>query len=52
MNIFLFFSPLQIAVVVFPRCEELKSRSDKRFKEMGTKVPADEVYKMLGILLF
>jgi heterogeneous nuclear ribonucleoprotein U-like protein 1 len=49
-----FFSlfPSQIAVVVFPMFEELKSRSDKRFKETGKQVPADVVNKMIGILLF
>jgi heterogeneous nuclear ribonucleoprotein U-like protein 1 len=46
-SLLLFF---QIAVVVFPRPEELKVRSDKRFKEMGKEVPADAVNEMLGIL--
>lgn len=43
--------PNQIAVVVFPKPEELKIRSDKRFKEMGKEVPADAVNNMLGIPL-
>lgn len=45
----LLFLLLQIAVVVFPKPEELKSRADKRFKEMGKEVPADAVNEMLGI---
>lgn len=39
----------QIAVVVFPKPEELKLRSEKRFKEMGKDVPAEAVNNMLGI---
>ncbi|KAJ4703369.1 heterogeneous nuclear ribonucleoprotein U-like protein 1 [Melia azedarach] len=38
----------KIAVVVFPKPEELKIRSDKRFKEMGKEVPADAVNNMLA----
>lgn len=38
----------KIAVVVFPKPEELKSRADKRFKEMGKEVPADAVNEMLA----
>lgn len=41
----------QVAVVVFPRPEELKFRADKRFKEMGKEVPADAMKEMLGIFL-
>jgi hypothetical protein len=44
------FSDCRRPVVVFPRPEELKVRSDKRFKEMGKEVPADAVNEMLGIL--
>lgn len=40
----------QIAVVVFPRPEELKLRAAKRFKEMGKEVPAEAVNSMLGML--
>lgn len=35
--------------MVFPKPEELKSREDKRFKEMGKEVPADALNNMLGI---
>ncbi|KAG7964128.1 hypothetical protein I3843_09G153100 [Carya illinoinensis] len=42
---FAFFQ--KVAVVVFPRPEELKFRADKRFKEMGKEVPADAVKEML-----
>ncbi|GFZ06259.1 hypothetical protein Acr_18g0004290 [Actinidia rufa] len=38
----------KIAVVVFPEPEELKSRADKRFKEMGKDVPAEAVNEMLA----
>ncbi|KAF3954508.1 hypothetical protein ACB098_05G197800 [Castanea mollissima] len=38
----------KIAVVVFPKPEELKFRADKRFKEMGKEVPADAVNEMLA----
>ncbi|CAK7350718.1 unnamed protein product [Dovyalis caffra] len=38
----------KIAVVVFPKPEELKFRADKRFKEMGTEVPFDAVSNMLA----
>lgn len=41
----------QIAVVVFPNPEELRRRSDKRFKEMGKEVPADALNNMTGFLL-
>lgn len=33
--------------MVFPKPEELKIRSDKRFKEMGQEVPATAVNNML-----
>jgi heterogeneous nuclear ribonucleoprotein U-like protein 1 len=38
----------KIAVVIFPRPEEIKVRSAKRFKEMGKEVPADAVNEMLA----
>ncbi|CAA3001604.1 heterogeneous nuclear ribonucleo U 1 [Olea europaea subsp. europaea] len=38
----------KIAVVVFPRPEELKLRAAKRFKEMGKEVPAEAVNSMLA----
>ncbi|MQL80123.1 hypothetical protein Taro_012542 [Colocasia esculenta] len=37
----------KIAVVVFPTPDELKSRADRRFKEMGKEVPAEAVNEML-----
>ncbi|TKY71624.1 Heterogeneous nuclear ribonucleoprotein U protein 1 [Spatholobus suberectus] len=42
----------KIAVVVFPKPEELKIRSDKRFTEMGKEVPPDAVNKMIGVINF
>lgn len=39
----------QIAVVTFPKPDELKFRAEKRFKEMGKEVPAEAVNEMLGI---
>ncbi|XP_068497042.1 uncharacterized protein [Phaseolus vulgaris] len=43
------FSDYQkIAVVVFPRPEELKIRSEKRSTEMGKEVPLDAVNKMIA----
>ncbi|XP_058749780.1 uncharacterized protein LOC131622754 [Vicia villosa] len=36
----------KIAVVVFPKPEMLKRRSEKRFKEMGKKVPVDALNSM------
>ncbi|KAL4562416.1 hypothetical protein LXL04_034619 [Taraxacum kok-saghyz] len=33
----------KIAVVVFPRPEEYKARSEKRFREMGKEVPVNEM---------
>lgn len=39
----------QIAVVIFPKPNELKFRAEKRFKEMGKDVPAEAVNEMLGI---
>ncbi|XP_058749785.1 uncharacterized protein LOC131622760 [Vicia villosa] len=36
------------AVVVFPKPEELKRRSEKRFKEMGKEVPVDALNSMIG----
>ncbi|XP_028202218.1 heterogeneous nuclear ribonucleoprotein U-like protein 1 isoform X2 [Glycine soja] len=38
----------KIAVVVFPKPDELKIRSDKRFTEMGKEVPPDAVNKMIA----
>ncbi|XP_059659752.1 uncharacterized protein LOC132306387 [Cornus florida] len=38
----------KIAVVVFPKPEELTARSEKRFKEMGKEVPAEAVNEMLA----
>lgn len=38
----------QIAAVVFPTAEELKSRSEKRSIEMGKEVPAKAVNQILG----
>ncbi|KAI4296618.1 hypothetical protein L6164_036564 [Bauhinia variegata] len=38
----------KIAVVTFPKPEELKRRSDKRFKEMGKEIPPDAVNAMLA----
>jgi len=46
------FCPFKIAVVVFPKPEELKIRSDKRFAEMGKEVPLDALNKMIGIVSF
>ncbi|KAJ9566562.1 hypothetical protein OSB04_002528 [Centaurea solstitialis] len=37
----------KIAVVVFPWPEDLKARSEKRFREMGKEVPAEAVNEML-----
>ncbi|XP_038893724.1 heterogeneous nuclear ribonucleoprotein U-like protein 1 isoform X2 [Benincasa hispida] len=37
----------KIAVVVFPKPEELERRSAERFREMGKEVPADAVNEML-----
>ncbi|XP_006467899.2 uncharacterized protein LOC102628781 isoform X3 [Citrus sinensis] len=44
----LFVNFRKIAVVVFPKPEDLKIRSVKRFKEMGKEVPADAVNNMLA----
>ncbi|XP_058089898.1 uncharacterized protein LOC131236612 isoform X2 [Magnolia sinica] len=38
----------KIAVVIFPRPDELKRRAEKRFKEMGKEVPAEAVNEMLA----
>ncbi|GAB2298730.1 hypothetical protein Dimus_032804 [Dionaea muscipula] len=38
----------KIAVVVFPTLEELRFRSEKRFKEMGKEVPPEAVNEMLA----
>ncbi|KDP20883.1 hypothetical protein JCGZ_21354 [Jatropha curcas] len=38
----------KIAVVVFPKPEELKFRAKRRFEEMGKEVPADAVNNMLA----
>jgi len=40
---------LQIAVVVFPKPEELKRRYEKGSKEMGKEVLTNELSKMIGI---
>ncbi|CAI9087618.1 OLC1v1021730C2 [Oldenlandia corymbosa var. corymbosa] len=37
----------KIAVVVFPKLEELKERAEKRFQRLGNEVPAETVNKML-----
>ncbi|XP_057961572.1 uncharacterized protein LOC131153342 isoform X2 [Malania oleifera] len=38
----------KIAVVVFPKPEDLKFRAGKRFKEMGKEVPADAINEMIA----
>ncbi|PNY09321.1 hypothetical protein L195_g005868 [Trifolium pratense] len=38
----------KIAVVVFPKPEELKRRSEKRFVAMGKEVPADALNNMIA----
>ncbi|KAJ6367629.1 hypothetical protein OIU78_000238 [Salix suchowensis] len=38
----------KIAVVAFPKPEDLEFRVDKRFKEMGMEVPADATNNMIG----
>ncbi|KAK3014594.1 hypothetical protein RJ639_009827 [Escallonia herrerae] len=38
----------KIAVVIFPKAEDLRLRSDKRLREMGKEVPAEAVNEMLG----
>ncbi|XP_058749846.1 uncharacterized protein LOC131622835 [Vicia villosa] len=38
----------KIVVVVFPKPEELKRRSEKRFKEMGKEVPVDALNNMIA----
>ncbi|XP_058749803.1 uncharacterized protein LOC131622781 [Vicia villosa] len=38
----------KIAVVVFPKPEELKRRSEKRFEEMGKEVPVDVLNNMIA----
>ena len=38
--------------MIFPKPEELKTRAEKRFKEMGKEVPPEVVGEMLGIHLF
>ncbi|KAA8519887.1 hypothetical protein F0562_014203 [Nyssa sinensis] len=38
----------KIAVVIFPKPEELKIRAEKRFKEMGKEVPSEAVNEMLA----
>ncbi|CAK9327400.1 unnamed protein product [Citrullus colocynthis] len=43
-----FASFQKIAVVVFPKPEELQRRSAERFREMGKEVPADAVNEMLA----
>ncbi|XP_052203522.1 uncharacterized protein LOC127808873 isoform X2 [Diospyros lotus] len=43
-----FASYRKVAVVVFPRPEELKSRADGRFKSMGKEVPAEALNEMLA----
>lgn len=49
ISIFCPHSGFQIAVVVFPKPEELQCRSAKRSREMGKEVPADAVNDMLGL---
>ncbi|XP_052620730.1 uncharacterized protein LOC111882866 isoform X2 [Lactuca sativa] len=39
---------MKIAVVVFPRLEELKARSEKSFRELGKEVPVEAVNQMLA----
>ncbi|XP_042516042.1 heterogeneous nuclear ribonucleoprotein U-like protein 1 [Macadamia integrifolia] len=43
-----FVNYCKIAVVIFPRPEELMTRGEKRFKEMGKEVPAEAVNEMLA----
>ncbi|XP_058749848.1 uncharacterized protein LOC131622837 [Vicia villosa] len=43
-----FVSYQKIAVVVFPKPEELKRRSEKRFQEMGKEVPVDALNNMIA----
>ncbi|PIN05193.1 hypothetical protein CDL12_22270 [Handroanthus impetiginosus] len=43
-----FLDYIKIAVVVFPRAEELKLRAAKRFIEMGKEVPAEAVNEMIA----
>ncbi|XP_010277937.1 PREDICTED: heterogeneous nuclear ribonucleoprotein U-like protein 1 isoform X2 [Nelumbo nucifera] len=38
----------KVAVVIFPKPDELKLRAAKRFKEMGKEVPAEAVNEMLA----
>lgn len=38
----------KIAVVVFPEPDELKSRAEKRFREMGKEVPSEAINEMLA----
>ncbi|OVA14433.1 SPla/RYanodine receptor subgroup [Macleaya cordata] len=38
----------KIAVVIFPKPDELKLRAEKRFAEMGKEVPAEAVNEMLA----
>ncbi|KAB5560537.1 hypothetical protein DKX38_005494 [Salix brachista] len=38
----------RIAVVAFPKPEDLEFRVDKRFKEMGMEVPADATNNMIA----
>ncbi|KAJ8630789.1 hypothetical protein MRB53_024112 [Persea americana] len=43
-----FVNYYKIAVVTFPKPDELKFRAEKRFKEMGKEVPAEAVNEMLA----
>nr|CAD1832157.1 unnamed protein product [Ananas comosus var. bracteatus] len=38
----------KVAVVIFPPPNELKFRSEKRFKEMGKEVPAEAINEMIA----
>ncbi|PKI62795.1 hypothetical protein CRG98_016803 [Punica granatum] len=44
----LILDQMKIAVVIFPRPEELKLRSQKRFQEMGKEVPDDALNSMIA----
>ncbi|KAG5246877.1 nuclear ribonucleoprotein [Salix suchowensis] len=43
----LILDEMRIAVVAFPKPEDLEFRVDKRFKEMGMEVPADATNNMI-----
>ncbi|KAJ6396971.1 hypothetical protein OIU77_021913 [Salix suchowensis] len=44
----LILDEMRIAVVAFPKPEDLEFRVDKRFKEMGMEVPADATNNMIA----